>query len=109
MEEYIREFEQLQIMSGIEEEPEQTMARFPRGLESSIAKKVDIHPCWPSEDMCKLAIKVEKYSEGKRLFGSSYTKPTTPPKPFVPSKLKLTPKYPRNRDKGKAIIKEFHS
>jgi len=65
VEEYIREFEQLQIMSGIEEEPEQTMARFPRGLESSIAKKVDIHPCWPSEDMCKLAIKVEKYSKGK--------------------------------------------
>jgi len=32
VEEYIREFEQLQIRSGIEEEPEQTMARFLRGL-----------------------------------------------------------------------------
>jgi len=33
VEEYIREFEQLQIRSGLEEEPEQTMARFLRGLD----------------------------------------------------------------------------
>jgi len=32
MEEYIREFEQLQIRSVIEEEPKKTMARFLRGL-----------------------------------------------------------------------------
>ena len=42
MKEYIREFEQLQIRSGIEEEPEQTMAQFLRGLEPSITRKVDI-------------------------------------------------------------------
>jgi len=79
VEEYIREFEQLQIRSGIKEEPEQMMARFLSDLESSIAKKVDIQPCWSFEDVCKLAIKVEKYSKGKRLFGSSYTKSTAPP------------------------------
>ena len=44
MEEYIREFEELQIRSGIKEEPKQTMARFLRGLEPSIAKKLDIQP-----------------------------------------------------------------
>jgi len=76
--------EQLQIRSGIEEEPEQTMARFLRGLEPSNTEKVDIQPYWSFEDVCKLAIKVEKYSKGKRLFSSSYTKPTAPPKPFVP-------------------------
>jgi len=42
VDEYIRKFEQLQIRSGVEEEPEQTMARFLRGLALSIAKKVDI-------------------------------------------------------------------
>jgi len=42
VEEYIREFEQLQIRSGLEEEPEQTMARFLRGLDPAIAEKVDL-------------------------------------------------------------------
>ena len=83
------------------------MARFLRGLKPSIAEKVDIQPYWSFEDVCKLAIKVEKYSKGKRLFGSSYTKPTAPPKPFVPLKLEVTPKEAENKDKGKAIVKEF--
>jgi len=85
VEEYIREFEQLQIRSGIEEEPEQTMARFLKGLEPSI-EKVDIQPYWYFEDVCKLAIKVKKYSKGKRPFASQFVKPTTPPKPYIPSK-----------------------
>jgi len=43
------------------------MARFLIGLERSIAEKVDIQPYWSFEDVFKLAIKVEKYSKGKRL------------------------------------------
>lgn len=46
VEEYIREFEQLKIRSGIEEEPEQTVVRFSRGLDQSIAEKVDLQPYW---------------------------------------------------------------
>jgi len=43
--EYIREFEQLKIKSGIEKEPEQTIARFLGGLKPpGIAEKVDIQP-----------------------------------------------------------------
>ena len=42
VEEYIRKFEQLQIKSGIEEEPEQTMVRFLRGLDPGRVEKVDI-------------------------------------------------------------------
>jgi len=83
------------------------MARFLRGLEPSIAEKVDIQPYWSFKNVCNLAIKVEKYSKGKRLFCSSYTKPTTPPKPFVPSKPEVTPKEAGSKDKGKAITKEF--
>jgi len=53
-----------------------------------------------------LAIKVEKYSKNKRVFGGSYTKPTVPPKP---SSLKpdSTSKGDENRDKGKLVVKEF--
>jgi len=42
VEEYIREFEQLKIRNGIEEEPEQTVMRFLRGLDQGIAEKVDL-------------------------------------------------------------------
>jgi len=83
------------------------MARFLRGLKPSIVKKVDIQPYWPCEDVCKLAIKVEKYSKGKRLFGSSYTKPIAPPKPFVPSRPEVIPKEFGSKDKGNAFVKEF--
>jgi len=44
VEEYIREFEQLQIRSGLDEELEQTMARFLRGLDPTIVEKVDLQP-----------------------------------------------------------------
>ena len=107
VEEYIREFEQLQIRSGIKEEPEQTMARFIRGLQSNIAEKVDLQPYWSFEDVCKLAIKVEKYSKGKRLFGSPFAKPNAPPKLFGSSKPETTPKETGNKDKGKPFVKEF--
>ena len=62
----IREFEQLQIRSGLKEEQDQTMPRFIKGLDPGIAEKVDLQPYWSLEDLCKLAIKVENYSKGKR-------------------------------------------
>ena len=107
VEEYIRDFEQLQIRSGIEEELKQTMPRFLRGLELSIVEKVDIQPYWSFEDVRKLTIKMEKYSKGKRLFGSPYTKPSPTPKPFVPLKLEMTTKEVRSKDEAKAFVKEF--
>jgi len=107
VEEYICEFEQLQIRSAIKEEHEQTVARLLRGLEPSIAEKVDIKPYWSFEDVCKLAIKVEKYSKGKRQFGSSFVKPTAPLKPYTPSKPEMTPKEDGSKDKAKAFVKEF--
>jgi len=50
---------------------------------------------------------VEKYSMGKRQFGSTYIKPTAPPKPYTPSKPEMAPKEARSKDKGKAFVKEF--
>ena len=83
------------------------MAQSLRWLEPSIAKKVDIQPYWSFEDVCKLPIKVQNYSKGKRQIGSTYTKPTTPPKPYTPSKTEMALKETRSNDKGKCFVKEF--
>jgi len=106
VEEYIREFEQLQIRSGIEEEQDQTMARFLKGLDPGIAEKIDLQPYWSLEDLCKLAIKVEKYSKGKRAFGGSFVKPIAPFKPLTSQKPEVTPRESGSKDKGKAFVKE---
>jgi len=107
VDESISDFEQLQITSGIEEELEQTMIIFLMGLEPSIVEKVNIQPYLPFEDVCKLAIKVEKYSKGKRLFGDTYTRPFAPRKLYTPSKPRMAPKETESKDKGKAFVKEF--
>jgi len=54
--EYIREFKILKIKNGMEEELEQVMVRFLKGLDKSIAEKVDLQPYLSFEDVCKLAI-----------------------------------------------------
>jgi len=83
------------------------MTRFIRGLESRIAEKVDLQPYWSFEDVCKLAIEVEKYSKGKRPFGSPFAKPNAAPKLFGSSKPETTPRETGNKDKGKPFVKEF--
>jgi len=50
--EYIHEFDQLQIRSSLEEEEQQTMVRFLRGLDLNMSKKVELQPHWPFEDIC---------------------------------------------------------
>ena len=60
VEEYIREFEQLQIRCALREEPQQTIARFLKGLNTAILERVELQPFWTFEDACKLAVKVEK-------------------------------------------------
>ena len=69
VEEYRREFEQLQIRSGLDEEPEQTMARFLRGLDPAIAEKVDLQPFWSFEDLCKLATRLRNTPREKGYLG----------------------------------------
>ena len=83
------------------------MVRFLNGLKPSIMEKVDIQHYWMFEDVCKLAIKVEKYSKNKEVYGSSYTKLTVPPKRYSSPNLNNTPRGDGNRDKGKSVIKQF--
>jgi len=107
VEEYIREFKQLQIKSGLEEETKHTMAKFLRGLNPNIAEKVELQPYWSFKDVCKLAIKVKKHSKNKRSFLGSYSLPNIQTKPYVQSKPRVIPREEKSQDKGKDIIKEF--
>ncbi|KAK4260359.1 hypothetical protein QN277_003486 [Acacia crassicarpa] len=71
VEEYIREYEQLLMTSGLQEIQEQKIARFIGGLNNDIAKKVELQPFWTFEDVCKLPIKVEKRSKSKKSTSTS--------------------------------------
>ena len=106
VEEYIREFEGLMLRSDIPEEKEHTIARFLGGLNRDIAYKIELQSYHSFEDVCKLAMKVEKQvmstkpTAPKRFFkestyqkGSpSYTKPYTAPKGISKDKVIETPK-----------------
>jgi len=50
------------------------MVRFLWGLDPGVAEKVDIQSYLTFKDVCKLAIKVKKYSKNKGPFTSSYSK-----------------------------------
>jgi len=60
VEEYIREFEEFLITCVLMEEHEQIIARFLKGLNSTILKKIELQLFWTFEDTCKLAVKVKK-------------------------------------------------
>ena len=85
VEEYIREFEQLQIRSGLEEEQDQTMARFLRGLDPGIAEKVDLQPYWSLEDLCKLAIRWRSTPRVKTLLEAPLSNPLAPLNLLLPT------------------------
>ena len=76
VEEYIREFEQLEMRVGLTEDNELTIARFIKGLSPSIAHKVELQPYLSFNDIFHLAIKIEKQLKGR--------KPFTTPSPHLP-------------------------
>ena len=72
VENYIGEFEKLCMLCGLEEIVEHKIARFISGLNDNIAEKVELQQYWSFEDVCKVALKVEKQIKGKK---GTYTKP----------------------------------
>ncbi|XP_074271803.1 uncharacterized protein LOC141595737 [Silene latifolia] len=64
--EYIDEFEKLILMGDLEENEEQKMSRFLRGLNRNIANSVELYPYADFDTLCNLCLKIE--SQGK--FGS---------------------------------------
>ncbi|XP_031375447.1 uncharacterized protein LOC116189849 [Punica granatum] len=65
VEKYTAEFEHLMMKCDIVEPEEQTIARYLGGLRSEIRNVVQLQPYWTFEDVCKLAIRVEKQSKEK--------------------------------------------
>ncbi|XP_076938140.1 uncharacterized protein LOC143606166 [Bidens hawaiensis] len=70
VEEFIVKFEQLRMRCGIEEDEEQTIARFLGALRSDIATVVMLQQYWSFSDVCRLAQRVERQLAAK-------PKPTT--------------------------------
>ncbi|XP_074304686.1 uncharacterized protein LOC141639466 [Silene latifolia] len=66
--EYIDEFEKLSLMGEIEENQEQKMARFFRGLNRNIASSVEMYPYADFDTLCGLCLKLE--AQGRRYGGS---------------------------------------
>jgi len=64
--EYMREFEQLLLRSSSHELQEQTVARFLNGLNPLFAKKVEIQTYFTLDDVCMIALKVEKQKKKRR-------------------------------------------
>ena len=74
IEKYIKEFEQLQMRVGLDEESELMIARFIKGLSPSIGNKVELQPCLSFDDVCHLAIKIEQQLKDRKSFHNSFTK-----------------------------------
>ena len=94
IDDYTREFEQLVLRSGIQEKPEQTMARYVGGLNPDIAEKLELQPYWSFEEVCKLASKIEKRAKNKKA-------ERAPPKTFSRYNNSFqNPFYKENPSKG---------
>jgi len=65
VEEVICEFDRLRMRCGVEEEEEQVIARFLGALKPEIAEVVQLHHYWSFNDVCQLALKVEKQSKSR--------------------------------------------
>ena len=64
---YIWEFEQLHMRVGLNDDNEHIIGRFVKGLSPSIAHKVELQPHLSFNNVCHLAIKIEKQLKGLKL------------------------------------------
>jgi len=105
VEEYIREFEQLQTRVGLDEDNELTIARFIKGLSPSIAHKVELHPYLSFNEVCLLAIKIKKQLKVRKPFAtpSPHQRQSTPKSFISYNKGDTTPTLIKAFDKGKGI------
>ncbi|KAJ0589753.1 putative nucleotidyltransferase, Ribonuclease H [Helianthus annuus] len=65
VEELISEFDRLRMRCGAEEEEEQVIARFLGALRSDVSDMVQLQPYWSFNDVCRLALQVEKQLKAK--------------------------------------------
>ncbi|XP_071704974.1 uncharacterized protein [Rutidosis leptorrhynchoides] len=65
IEELIREFDRARLRCDVQEEEEQTIARFLTALNTNIAEIVSLQTYWTYSDVCQLVVKIEKQQRGK--------------------------------------------
>ena len=65
VEEYTAKFDHLMIRCDVVEQEEQMIAHYLSGLHVEINDVVQLQPYWTYNDVCKLAIKVEKQLKEK--------------------------------------------
>ncbi|TXG53757.1 hypothetical protein EZV62_019013 [Acer yangbiense] len=70
--EYTAEFDNLMLKGDVADPEEQSIARYLGGLNYEISNVVQLQPYWSLNDMCKLALKVEKQQNEMRSRGSKY-------------------------------------
>jgi len=106
VEEYVREFDQLQMRVQIDEEPELKIAKFIKGLSLNDASKVNLQACLWFDDVYHLATKKLK----------SNLRVQDPFKPifvlttkgfFTHNKVDITPTPIKVLNKGKGIACEL--
>ncbi|GKV50482.1 hypothetical protein SLEP1_g57184 [Rubroshorea leprosula] len=71
VEEYTMEFEQLMMKCDVREKEEQTIARYLGGLDYDISKIVQLQQYWTSNDVIRLALRVEKQISKKNIIIAS--------------------------------------
>ncbi|GKA09677.1 reverse transcriptase domain-containing protein [Tanacetum coccineum] len=95
VEEFISEFERVRMRCGVEENEEQTIARFLGGLRTDISDVVYLQQYYSFHDVCRLALKVEKQLLAKQKtttrFGSSSRAPQSATGPVRVGPIKAEP------------------
>ncbi|XP_048502869.1 uncharacterized protein LOC125498660 [Beta vulgaris subsp. vulgaris] len=66
VEEYVVEFERINMLCDVDEKAEHKIARFIAGLDKKLAKKVDLQPYWSFEEVVQVAMRAEKYVKAKK-------------------------------------------
>ena len=100
-------FEQLQMKVGLDEEPELKISRFIKGLSPSIANKVDLRTYLSYNDVCHLAIKVEKQFKDRKPVQTASIRPQGTLTGYSShNKFDTTPIPIKALNKGKGIASE---
>jgi len=92
----------------LDKEPEFKIAKFIKGLSPNIASKVKLQSYLSFDDMCHLAIKVEKQLKFRKPFQttSPIRRSSTPKGYSAPNKAITTSTPLKTLDKGKGIATE---
>ncbi|XP_021726914.1 uncharacterized protein LOC110694068 [Chenopodium quinoa] len=90
--EYIAEFDKLTSLCDLDEKEPLRIARFLKGLNRTISRKIELSTYESFNDVCKLALKIEshwledKKSTSTKSFGTKFSQGTETSKAFKPFK-----------------------